>query len=90
MKVTKCALMVASVMAALTSIWWGYLAVITEKYLCNYLVQMHEEGLEKMQAVQERVAHYHHAIYFQLAAASWYLVLAGLLIFLICRLRISN
>jgi hypothetical protein len=86
----KYILIIACVMAGITSFGWGFLAITSEQRLYEKLVPIKEEGLEKMQAVQEMVVGFHHRIYFQLASCFWYFVLAGLLLFIIRRLRNSN
>ena len=92
-------------MASLSSALFGLGTVLTEKRICEHLLPMQEEA-EQMQPAQGTVvaiqkqmqielAHHfieeaHGKMYFDLVLTVWFLMLTGLLIFIIRRLPISN
>jgi len=90
MKITKVALIVASVMAALTSAFHIYLIVGSESRLSEMMIGWKEEDLDKMHAVQRQITLVRHYEYWGLVYASWYLILACLLIFIVYRIRKLN
>jgi hypothetical protein len=105
MKITKCALIAAIIMASLSSALFGLGIVLTEQRICEHLLPM-QEGAEKIQPAQGTVGalqkqeqieladHFieeaHKKMYVDLAFTAWFLILTGLLIFVIRRLPISN
>jgi len=105
MKITKCALIVAIIMASLSCALFGLGIVLTEQRICEHLLPM-QEGAEKMQPPQGTMAalqnqmqldladnfikEAHNKMYVDLALTVWFLILTGLLIFIIRRLPVSN
>ena len=92
-------------MASLTSALFGLGIVLTEQRICEHLLPM-LEGAEKMQPAQGTVTALqkqmqidladnfiekaHKKMYVDLAFTAWFLILTGLLIFIIRRLPISS